>query len=85
MNEKIKTWLMRVSPEKVVLAATGITLLVGLGLMVSGVVTHSASLKRAGAIAFIVAFAIACIPLAGFLVMLCIEKVKKTGRNRTSH
>ena len=84
MNEKMKAWLMRVSPEKVVLAGTGIAIITSLTLMVSGVLAHNPSLRRAGGIALIVAIAIAFIPLAGLLIMLAIEKLKRTRQNRTT-
>lgn len=85
MNEKMKAWLMRVSPEKVVLAGAGLAILTSLTLMISGVVTHTPSLRKAAGIAMASAVVIAFLPLTGLLVMLGIEKLRSKTENRTSH
>jgi hypothetical protein len=85
MNEKIKAWLARVSPEKIVLAGAGLALLTSLVLMVCGVVTHSSLLRKAAGIAMTIAVVIAFRPLTLLLVMLGIEKLKTMRGNRTSH
>jgi len=76
MNEKIKAWLMRVSPEKIVLVSAAVPLVTSWGLFIAGVVRDSSALRKAGLITFGVAFAAACVPLVGFIISSGIAKLR---------
>ena len=64
------------SPEKLIICSAAILQISALVLFVVGVARDRASLRQVGLITFGIAFAIASIPLTGFLIMSGIEKLR---------